>query len=186
MALIATALCVVLILALVLLNKDRNARTSWALWLPVIWLLIGGSRNVSDWLQLSPATDYGVQYLDGSPMDRNVLALLITSGVVALARKASRVNSILRANPAVLLFFFYCLVSLLWSEYPFVGFKRWIRGAGDMVMILVILTEADWLNAIKRVYARVGFVFLPVSVLFIRYYPDLGRAYGRDGSRYWT
>ena len=37
----------------------------------------------------------------------------------------------------------------------------------------------------RRLFSRVGFVLLPVSVLLIKYYPYLGRAYsgGRIGIR---
>ena len=33
-----------------LLNRDRKAKTSIALWIPVMWLLIAGSRAVSQWM----------------------------------------------------------------------------------------------------------------------------------------
>jgi hypothetical protein len=36
------------------LDRDNSIRTSKALWLPVIWLWIVGSRPVSAWLGLSP------------------------------------------------------------------------------------------------------------------------------------
>jgi O-antigen ligase len=183
---VASAFCGIGILFLFILNKDKKASTSAALWIPVVWLTIGGSRNVSDWLQLSTASDYNSDYLEGSPVDRSLLTLLIMGAVVVLAGRRKRVVAVLRANAPVLVFFSYCALSVLWSDYPVVGFKRWIRGAGDVIMILVVLTETDTVEAIKRLYARVGFLFLPISVLFIRYFPDLGRAYGRDGSRYWT
>jgi exopolysaccharide production protein ExoQ len=85
------------------------------------------------------------------------------------------------------LYFVYCLVSILWSDFPFVGLKRWIRAIGDIVMVLVVLTDRDWLLARKRVYAWAAFVLLPVSVLLIRYYSELGRVYSIfDGQVYWT
>jgi O-antigen ligase len=54
-------------------------------------------------------------------------------------------------------------------------------------MVLVVLTERDWLAAVKQLFARVGFVLIPLSILFMRYFPNLGRSYGDwDGSQYWT
>jgi hypothetical protein len=38
------------ILALFWLNRDRGTRPSPALWLPVVWMAIGGSRSVTQWL----------------------------------------------------------------------------------------------------------------------------------------
>ncbi len=57
---------------------------------------------------------------------------------------------------------------------------------GDIVIILVIITENNWVAALKRLLTRVGFVLIPLSILFIRLYPSLGRAYSRGGSPEWT
>jgi O-antigen ligase len=58
-----------------------------------------------------------------------------------------------------------------------VAFKRWIKAVGDLVMILLVLTDQDPEYAINRLYTRVGFVLLPMSVLFIVAYPELGVTY---------
>ncbi len=47
-------------------------------------------------------------------------------------------------------------------------------------MVLVVVTEADPIAALRRFFSRVGFILLPASVLFIRY-SDLGRGYDPDG-----
>src|SRR5207245_2200341 len=38
---------------------------------------------------------------------------------------------------------------------------------------------ADPLAALKRVFARLSFLIIPLSILFIKYYPDIGRSYTR-------
>jgi len=43
----------------------------------------------------------------------------------------------------------------------------------------VILTEKDPVQAVKTVFLRCAFVLLPLSVLFIKYYPEYGRYYNR-------
>jgi O-antigen ligase len=152
-----------------------------------MWLLIAGSRNVGEWLQMKSPMDQSSRYLEGNPLDRVVLATIIALGVIVLLRRPRQVGAVLRASAPVLLYFAYCCLSSLWSDYPDVAFKRWFRGLGDVVMVLVILTETDWSSALKRVLARVGFMLLPLSVLLIRYYPDLGRGYSISGeAMYWT
>src|SRR5262249_20989655 len=85
------------------------------------------------------------------------------------------------------LFFMYCATSSIWSDYPGVSLRRWVRAFGDLVMVLVILSETDWVSAFKRVLARLGFVLLPLSVLFIRYFPAWGRGYNVAGTAtYWS
>jgi O-antigen ligase len=119
----------------------------------------------------------GDEYVDGSPIDAAVFGILITSGVVVLSRRSKRVSKFLRANAPIFLFVAYCAVSTLWSDYPFVALKRWVKSVGDIVMILIVVTDLEPLIAVKRFLCRVGFVLIPVSILFIKYYPDLGRSY---------
>jgi exopolysaccharide production protein ExoQ len=71
----------------------------------------------------------------------------------------------------------YCLLSLFWSDYPDVGFKRWIKAVGDLVMVLIVVTDGHPTPALKRLITRAGFILLPVSILMIKYYANLGRAY---------
>ena len=172
---------------LFLLNRDRKTPFSAALLIPLVWLLIAGSRNVGEWLQTGAPIDGGDPYLEGNPTDRNVLTTLIGLAVIVLFQRRQRVARFLRANAPIILYFLYCLISLLWSDYPFVGFKRWIRAVGDVVMVLIVLTERNWVDARKQLYAWAAFLLLPISVLLIRFYSELGRSYSVfDGTLFWT
>ena len=82
----------------------------------------------------------------------------------------------------MLIYFLYCLISVAWSYYPDVSLKRWIKAVGDLAMVLVIATDKHPLVAIRRTVSRVGFVLLPTSLLFIRYFPAIGRGYDEDGN----
>ena len=180
------AACVLVIVGFFVLDRGGKNRTSAGLWVAIVWLLISGSRPVSMWMGGPAPVDSPDRYLEGNPIDRVVLGTLIAVGIVILIRRARAVGSVLRANAPILCFFLYCALSICWSEFPAVAFKRWIRGMGDLVMILVILTEASPWSAVSRVLARVGFVLLPLSVVLIRYYPTLGRQYSRDWELMYT
>jgi exopolysaccharide production protein ExoQ len=164
------------ILVLFLLDRDRKDRVSPALWIPVAWVLLAGSRMVSAWLD-PVAVETADQVLEGNPLNRLVLTGLVAAGVMVLLARGRRTAAFVRANGPIALFFLYCAVSILWSDYPDVAFKRWIRAVGDIVMILVVVTEADPSAAVKRLLVRSGFLLIPISVLFIKYYPELGRQY---------
>src|SRR6266705_2205979 len=101
---IATIAFALGILGLFALDRDRKARTSPALWLPVVWLSIGGSRMVSQWLQWAPEAASPDQYLEGVPLDRNILTALIVVGAIVLLRRRQEVAALLRANGTILLF----------------------------------------------------------------------------------
>jgi exopolysaccharide production protein ExoQ len=183
--LIAAIICALVVWELFRLNREGEARSSKALWIPTIWLFLATSRNVSAWLQYSPG---GVsdQYVEGSPLDRAVLTAILALGVIVLLGRSRRVGTVLQSNLPILLYFLYCGISIAWSDYPDVSFKRWFRALGDVVMVLIVLTDPDWVLALRRLLARVGFVLVPVSILFIRYFPQMGRSYTRGGTPTWT
>jgi O-antigen ligase len=165
---------------------DREqARVSKALWIPTVWLFFCSSRSLAQWLGtggMDAAANDASAYLEGNPIDRNFLIVLQVVALIVLINRGRRVGSILRENWAIGLFFLYAAVSMAWSDYPFVTFKHWIKGIGDVMMVLIVLTEPDIFEAIKRLVTRLGFVLVPLSLLFIWYYPALGRTATMD----WT
>jgi O-antigen ligase len=112
--------------------------------------------------------------------------LLIALAVAVLLTRTRQAAALVRANAPMVVFLLYCLVSVLWADYPFVALKRWIRGVADVVMVLVILTDPDPKAAFRWILSRVGFLLVPLSILFIRFYPELGRAYTLSGAPMWT
>ena len=177
---LASLICVCGIAGLFYLDRDRSVRTSKALWVPVIYLWILGSRPVSAWLGMSPQTDVNSQ-IDGSPVDAVVLGILLIAAIVVLVGRGKRTQWLLAANWPILLYFSYCLISVAWSSHPDVAFKRWIKALEDLAMCLVIVTDRRPIEAIKRLISRVGFVLLPTSLLLIKYYGNFGRGYTPDG-----
>ncbi|MGH9397740.1 MAG: O-antigen ligase family protein [Terriglobia bacterium] len=172
---IATVLCVIAIVGLFVLDRDREARTSKALWIPIIWILINASRPVSFWLGMAPTASESTVYLDGSPIDRFIYIVLLVAGLIVLINRREQVGPLLRRHWPILLFFSYCALSILWSGYPFVTFKHWTKGVGDVVMVLIVATDLEPKAALKRLLARAGFILIPLSLLFSKYYPELGR-----------
>ncbi len=186
MIIVGTILYIIGILELFLINRDRQSRTSWAIWISVIWAMLGASRMVSQWLNIGPIYTAD-QYLEGSPLDRNILTGLLILGLFVLVRRRNRVAALLQRNGWIVALLCYGALSTLWSDYPDVTFKRWIKALGDFVMVAIVLTDADRKSAIKQFLSRVGFLLIPISVMFIKYYPNLGRTYSRwEGKLFYT
>ena len=137
--------------------------------------------SASKWLQSGPAST--VDQFEGNALQRNIFTVLLAIGSVVLVWRGQKLVTLLRLNGPILLFFSYCAVSILWSDYPEVAFKRWIKALGDLVMVMIILTDPEPLAALKRFLARTGFLLIPVSILLIKYYPDLGLAYKLQDGR---
>src|SRR5258707_14821161 len=108
---IATLFFTIGVLGLFLLNRDRNARTSKALWIPVVRLLIAGTRPVSVWLAGNWEQRSSNQYLEGSPLDRNAFIVLLALGIITLLMRTRKIGWLLRGTWPLLVFRFTCAVS---------------------------------------------------------------------------
>lgn len=175
---LATLVYVCGIAGLFYLDRDKSIRTSKALWLPVIYLWVLGSRPVSFWLGVSPPGGTDIQ-LEGSPVDAAFFAVLLIAAICVLAFRGRRVLALLHANfpIPILIYFAFCLVSICWSGFPGPALKKWIKAIGDLAMILIVVTDEHPVAALRRLFSRTAFILMPVSLLFIKYYPYLGRAY---------
>jgi exopolysaccharide production protein ExoQ len=94
-----------------------------------------------------------------------------------LNRRRVNLSIVMRENRWLTLFFIYGFLAILWSDFPFVAFKRWIKIIGHPLMVLIILTEPDPEEAVRCLMRRAGYVLVPFSILFIKYFPDLGRGF---------
>jgi exopolysaccharide production protein ExoQ len=178
------ALCIfsVFILWLFLVDRKRCSTLSTALWIPAVWVMILMSKNVSLWFNLGgvgSATSTADALADGSALDRLILLLMEVAGFLILWTRNVNWLRVINANKCLTIFYVYWGISLIWSDYPFVSFKRWIKDLGNVIMVLVILTERDPIGAIRTVFARCTYLLIPLSVLFIKYYSDSGRIYDR-------
>lgn len=114
---------------------------------------------------------------EGSPFDRFVFMALILAALVVLRRRKVNWRAVAAANKWLFLLLVYLGISTLWADDSFISFKRWIKEIGNIAVILIVLSEADPVSAIKSVLFRCSAFLIPTSVLLVKYYPDLGRGF---------
>jgi exopolysaccharide production protein ExoQ len=167
----------VLLLALLRLDPARYAKTSAAMWVPVAWIFIAGSRLPSQWLS-GAVGGQSIQALEeGNPLDRAVYVVLILLAIGILASRAFKWSSFFANNQALSAFVFFGFVSVFWSDYPFVTFKHWFRDLGNYLVILVALSDPRPLDAITMVVRRVCYLLIPLSIVLVKYFPQMGKQY---------
>jgi exopolysaccharide production protein ExoQ len=176
---LAILICSAGVAGLFYLNRDNSVQNSKALWLPVIWISIAGSRPVSSWFGMGSG-DTLAATLEGSPLDAAISGVLLLMGVVVLLHRRKKTTAYLALISPIILYSLYCAVSVTWAPYVGPAFKRWTKDLGDLVMVLLIATDAEPISAIRRLYSRIGFVLFPFSIVLIRY-TDLGRYFDPDG-----
>ncbi len=172
---LATLLTIAGVLFLLRRDAVSGEARSPALWLPVMWLGITGSRFVSQWMNLSAGG--GDNFYEGSPIDAAYFATLIVAGSLVLLRRQLDFWGVVRSNAWLVAFAAFGLISITWSDEPGIAAKRWIKTLGHPLMALIILTDPEPKAAIRTVLKRCAFILLPVSVLFIKYLPEYGRGF---------
>lgn len=177
-----TILCILLIFYLFWIDRKKNTDVSFAIWIPFIWMFFAGARPFSFWLNYF----FGIGYyagsvseakMEGNPYERAYLMILILSGVIVLIRRRIDWGKLFNQNKLIWMYFIFGAVSFLWSDYPFISFKRWFKSLGAVIMVLILITETWPHEAIGIILRRLAFIYLPLSILFIWYYPELGRSF---------
>ena len=173
---VAAFLTIAVIVFLFRRDIREKPDVSGALWLPLLWLVLACSRPVSAWLNIFGLSVSGaVSVEEGSPLDAWFFFCLIAAGSWVLVKRQVRLSEVIQNNGWLIIFLLYCFISIAWSDFPFVAFKRWIKILGHPIMALIILTEPNPDQAIKTLLKRCAYVVVPVSILFIKYYPQWGR-----------
>jgi exopolysaccharide production protein ExoQ len=158
-------------------KRDQRVRPSFspALWIPLSWLLVLGSRPLSFWLGVG-----GGSTLDGNGFDATLYLIQILASIYIVTNRGMQWSSLAQRNAGLMLFYLFLIATVMWAPYPFVVFKRWFKDFGAIPVILVILTEENPLEAIKTVFARCAYVLFPLSVILLKYFPSIGRTFGHS------
>lgn len=169
------ALFLFLLYILWLFAKELRRRQgiSWALWGVTFWVMLIGSRPVSTWFSFGGTNSYD----EGNPFERMVYFVLIFQGLITLGRRQVRFSNVVSSNKWLFVFCAFWAASVVWSDEPFITLKRFVKDMGNLVMVLVVLTEDDPIEAVKAVFVRCACLLVPMSMLLIRFFGELGRAY---------
>jgi O-antigen ligase len=161
-------------------------KPSLGLWVAVIWYALEASQGVSRWMTALGYQVAQTDVADGTPIDRAVFTVLLILAIGILAARRTRLLAIIADNKFLCLLFLYMLVSVVWSDYPLVSIRRWIRSLVDLAMALVVVTDRNALEAECSVLRRVAFINLPLSIYLIKYVRGIGTAWSDEGIEMWV
>jgi exopolysaccharide production protein ExoQ len=173
---LALFLWFICLLALLRYDPAREPETSLALWIPLIWLFITGTRLPSQWLG-SQVGSAALAFEEGNPLDRAIFLVLILMAIGILISRSFNWGTFFARNLILMAFVSFALVSVLWSDFPLVALKRWIRDLGNYLVILVVLSDSRPLEAVRTLLRRLSYLLIPLSMLTVKYYPQIGRRY---------
>lgn len=174
---LAIIVCLAFILAVAYYERKGNYNIAGPTWIVFIWILILSSRPISLWLGVGGSGDE----LEGNAFDRNLYLLLTAGAVVTIGRRGYPWRAAISSNWPLFALWGYMLVTCVWSDHPFVTFKRWFKDLTAFAIILVIVSSVKPSALIKAVASRCALILFLLSYLFINYIPELGRVYSRSG-----
>src|SRR6266536_134678 len=145
----------------------QRPNVTGALWLPVIWVVLMGSRSVVQWLYILHFPIALGSPEEGNPLDAFVYCTLIAAGLYVLNKRQVSLAEVFNNNGWLMAFLLYCFIAIFWSDFPFVAFKRWIKMLGHPIMALVLLTEPEPDEALTRLMKRSAYVLLTLLILAI-------------------
>lgn len=169
------------VVTLFLIKSVSLHKLSLSLYVPLCWMVLIFSRTLTQWLQYRGNFSGMEAEMEGNPVDATLLLILIFMGLRILCKRKLDIQLAIKNNKALFLFCALALLSLLWADFPFIAFKRWIRWFGNIVMVLVILTDKNYKATIDSLIKRCIYFLLPLSIIFIKFIPSLGRTYSRSG-----
>jgi exopolysaccharide production protein ExoQ len=172
---VARALWLICLLTLLRFDPARVKGMSLALWIPLIHIFIIGSRLPSTWIGGQGIAAQALE--EGNDLDRSIYIALILLAIVVLMMRSFKWSELLWRNLALTAFLSFALLSVVWSDYPFVAFKRWFRDVGQYLTLLVALSDRDPLEAMRTVFRRACYVLIPLCILLNKYYPEMGKQY---------
>lgn len=162
---------------LLYLDVKERPSVSPAVWIVVVWALIYASRPVMSWFA-DVSVPTSAESSDAGDLGEALVSLaLMAAGLIVLLRRGVRWGAVIEHNPWLFIVYLFWLHSVLWSDFPIITLKRLFRDLGNVVMVLMVLTDKSSAEAIKAVCVRCGYVGVPLSLVLIKYYPDLGRTY---------
>lgn len=176
---LALFLCFILIAGLFYFEFKFAPKFSFAIWPPLLWLFIISSKPFSQWLYPYIADTGTVDAIEtGNPIDSKILLALILFGAIVIFRRRDKLYEIFSRNRWIGILFLFSLVSIVWSDFPLVAFKRYLKAVGVGLMVLIILTEKQPLEAMRATVRRLTYIHIPLSIILIKYFGEIGRSYG--------
>jgi exopolysaccharide production protein ExoQ len=178
MAYPALLLCLAFSAWIIIGDCRKRRSVSIAAWIPTALILILGSRPVSLW-----ATGGRVwvgelgNYSENSALDLAFFVLVLSASLTIATLRKVKWARLVPMNAALFLFYLYFFISVSWSGDPVGSLKRIVKDLGLIFVIGVIYSEKDPLEAMRAVFVRSAAILIPLSVVFVKYFPAYSRAY---------
>lgn len=144
--------------------RRMSSDQKWAIGLTVFYLVLTTTRAFDFWNE--SAGSYSDSWKGNILISLlgNLLLLLI---IPFLAKNFENVKQKLMQNWHLVLFFGYTLISCLWSEFPGIAFRRWVKIFIYLVLIINTVSLPDPAKLFKKIFLYYIYIVSALSLIMI-------------------
>lgn len=101
-----------------------------------------------------------------------IYSLLFLTSVFSLLPKGREMISFLKGEKFFTLFLLWCLLSIIWSDFSFVSFKRVFQFFAIVTVILAVLLHSPSLDEILKSFKYIFSIYIILSFLAVLFVPE--------------
>lgn len=178
---IALSICLIFCFYIFWQDSKKESEVSPAIWIPVLWMMRAASRSIYFWLNPSYVRDITLADVEsGSPPDRIFFIVLMFAAFWVLLHRKVLLSEMIKNNFWLFFLFGLTLISVTWSFDIGISFRKWVKATGDLIVVLVAMTEKEPLRAIESIFKKCAFLLIPLSIILIKYFPHIGRLQSKN------
>jgi O-antigen ligase len=90
---------------------------------------------------------------------------------ISLFSKKNLIIKFIKTEKFLTLFILWSFLTVFWSDYPFISFKRWLQILGSAIIFLAVLLHLRSADEAMQYFKAILFIYLPLSLLSIIFIP---------------
>jgi len=156
----------------------RRPSLSLAVWIPTFYMMILGSRPLSDWVA---GGGYNGPRNTNNPLDQLFFVAVLGGSLIIATKRGVNWLKFFASNLPLMLVYLYFVCGVLWSDDPLGSGIRIVKDFAALFVVGLVFSEKDPLQAIRAIFIRSACVLFPLSIVFNHYFPDFAREFGPNG-----
>lgn len=117
--------------------------------------------------RVTDVNDITTSYL----LNQIVFSLLFLMSIFAISCKRNKLLLLIKKEKFLSLFLVWCLLSVIWSDYSFVSFKRLFQFFTTVLVCLAFLSHIDSLDQALKYFKKFFYIYIVISLLTIYLVP---------------
>jgi O-antigen ligase len=112
-----------------------------------------------------------------NPIRQTVFSIVYFLSLISLLPYLNKAFKIIKQEKFLTIFLLWSMLSIIWSNYPDVTFKRWILIFGSYIVIVSIFVHSKSSEDILRFFRIILYIYIPVSLIAVFTIPGATQFY---------